>query len=290
MGELALPRPARARDSSLSRRLVRATYHVGLGVVSLAMVMPLVWAIASSFKPEAEIFVVPPTILPRAPTLENYLTAFQAVPIVSSYLNTVTVTVNATVGTLVTSSLAAYAFTRLRFRGRDACFVAIIATMMVPPQITIIPQFVLYQKIGWLDTLLPLIIPPALTNGFGVFLLRQFLKTIPMDYEDAARIDGANPFQIYLRVALPLIKPALAALAVFAFVANWNSYLGPLIFINSPERYTLQLVISAFRGLYFVSYGAMLAATTLSIAPMLLVYALAQRYFVEGIAMGGLRG
>jgi len=270
--------------------LRRGLFHLALGAASLAMVMPLVWAIASSFKPEAEIFAVPPAILPRAPTLENYLTAFQAVPIVSSYLNTITVTVNATVGTLVTSSLAAYAFTRLRFRGRDACFFAVIATMMVPPQITIIPQFVLYQRIGWLDTLLPLIIPPALTNGFGVFLLRQFLKTIPMDYEDAARIDGANPFQIYWRVALPLIKPALAALAVFAFVANWNSYLGPLIFINSPERYTLQLVISAFRGLYVVSYGAMLAATALSIAPMLLVYALAQRYFVEGIAMGGIRG
>ncbi len=271
--------------------LVRRTLLlIILTACSLLMAGPLIWVLTNSFKREADIFTIPPSFIPNPFVLENYQLAFTLVPILPAYINTIEISILATLGTLFTSSLAAYGFSRLRFVGRDFMFLLLVATMMIPFQITLIPSFILFHKLGWLDTFLPLIIPPALTNGFGVFLLRQFLATVPTEYDDAARIDGANPLQTYWFVVLPLAQPALVALAILSFLANWNAYLGPLIYLNSPENYTIQLVISTFRGINNIQFGGLLAATSLAIMPMLAFYAVAQRYFIEGISMGGLKG
>jgi multiple sugar transport system permease protein len=268
----------------------RAILNLVLAASSLVMALPLIWVVANSFKPEREIFTIPPSLVPYPPTLANYQKAFALVPIVTAYVNTIEIAALVTLGTLFTASIAAYAFARLQFAGRDALFLLVLATLMIPFQVTLIPSYLLFHQLGWLDTHWPLIAPPALTNGFAVFLLRQFLLTVPIEYEDAARIDGANPFQIYWRVTLPLVQPALGAVAILAFLASWNSYLQPLVYLTSTKNYTLQLIISSFKGIYNVEFGAILATTSLALVPLLAVYFAGQRLFIEGLSFGGLKG
>lgn len=253
---------------------------------------PLIWMVLSSFKDESAIMVMPPRLLPQPFTIENYQLALAGdFPLLVGYANSLKIAIVVTLGTLVTSSLAAYAFAKLDFRGRETLFLVLLSTLMLPGQITLIPTYVLYYKIGWLNTHLPLIVPHIMANAFGVFLLRQFIKTIPDDLEDAARIDGANPFHIYLRIILPLIQPALAALAIFSFMASWNNFLAPLIYLSNKSLFTLPLMISALRG-YADAFlwGPMMAASAASVVPVLILYLLMQRYFIEGITLTGMKG
>ena len=248
--------------------------------------------ILGSFKDESDIISIPLQLFPDPFTLENYSLAMSGdFPLAIGYFNSLKIALIVTLGTVITSSLSAYAFGKLQFRGRDVLFSIIVATLMLPGQITLIPTFVLYHKLGWLNTHLPLIVPAIMTNAFGIFLLRQFIKTIPDELEDAARIDGANPFVIYSRIIVPLIKPAIAALAIFTFMGSWNNFFAPLIYINNKDLYTLPLMIAAMRGFAdALLWGPMMAASSLSVVPIVILYLLAQRFFIEGITLTGIKG
>jgi multiple sugar transport system permease protein len=276
----------------MRRSLPAAALHVTLIVGAIIVAGPLLWMAMSSFKDESDILAYPPNLIPRPFVVDNYYLALTGeYSLLVGYLNSLKVAVISTVGTLFTSSLAAYALARLRFRGRDLLFALLLATLMVPGQITLIPTYVLYHQLGWLNTHLPLIVPPILANAFGIFLLRQFIKTIPEELEDAARIDGANPFVIYSRIILPLIKPALAALAIFSFMTSWNSFLAPLIYLSSKDLYTLPLMMSGLRATGDASLmGPTMAASTIAVVPVVILYLLAQRYFIEGVTMTGIKG
>jgi multiple sugar transport system permease protein len=222
---------------------------------------------------------------------ENYSEALTSSPFHLYLFNTLTIILFNEAGILLTASMAAYAFARLRFRGRDFVFSVLLATMMLPWAVTMIPRYILFKQLGWLDTFLPLIVPEWFGGGaFNIFLLRQFFRTIPRDFTDAARIDGAGEFGIYWRVVLPLIKPALTAVAIFTFLANWNDFMAPLIYLTSPEKYTLSLGLAAFKDLYTTQWHYLMAASTATIIPVLILFFAAQRYFIQGIVMSGIKG
>ncbi len=255
------------------------------------MIVPLLWMLSTSLKDPSSIFIYPPKLIPDPVVFKNYPSALSKLPFARAYFNSLYIATLVTLGNLVTCSLAGYAFARLNFKGRNLLFGLILASMMVPLQITLMPSFVIYEKIGWLDTHYPLIVPAILTHPFGVFLMRQFMRTIPRDLEDAARVDGANPFRIYREIVLPLVKPALSAIGIFTFMATFNDFLAPLIYLSSPNKMTVPVLLAAFQDIYgTVQWGPMMAATTIALVPVLIVYVFAQRYFIEGIALSGMKG
>lgn len=255
------------------------------------MLLPFLWMFSTSLRPVQESFRLPPAWLPTKWNLDTYVAVFQSsVPILDFAWNSVKVTVSVTAGQLITCSMAGFAFARLRFPFRNLLFVLLLASLMVPGQVTIIPVFIIMRWLGLVDSHLSIILP-FLTSAFGVFLLRQFFLTLPQELIDAAKIDGANAWTIYVRVALPLAGPALAALTIITFNNTWNNYFYPLIFINTWEKMTLPLGITALRG-YLASNSAsvVMAAVTLAILPVLLVFLLAQRWIIEGISRTGIKG
>jgi multiple sugar transport system permease protein len=271
--------------------LKKTLAYLGLGLVAIMSLFPLYWAVATSFKQKGHIFVIPPEWIPNPVSLDGYRLLFTQIPFIRNFLNTVLVCVVVVTGQLLFNSMGAYAFARLKFPGRDKLFLLWLATMMIPGQVTMIPTFIIIKNFGWINTYWALIIPPLLFSAYGTFLMRQFFMTIPDELEDAARIDGAGYFRIFFSIMLPLVRPALAAFGVFAFVYFWNDFTWPLIVINSENMKTMQVAIAtlATSG-YFVDWATLLAGATLSIIPLLLLFFLAQRQFVEGIVMTGLKG
>jgi multiple sugar transport system permease protein len=270
------------------RRLTRTGRYVVMTAFALAFLAPLLWMIGTSMRPEADIAANPLAFIPTRVDPQNYPAAISA--ILPFFLNSVKLAVFSVVGVLVVASLAGYAFARLPFRGKSILFGVVLATSIVPQIVYLLPQYALFQELGWIDTQYPLWIPRALTPVFGTFLLRQAFATLPKELEDAARLDGCTTFQIFWRVMLPQVKPALATVGVFTFVESWNDLFGPLIFINSTELQTLPLALSLFQGEFFTTISTLMAASTITVLPVLIVYAFAQRYFVEGIASSGLKG
>lgn len=254
------------------------------------MVLPFLWMISTSLKGGGSVFDYPPRLIPSPIHFENYAKSWELLPIGLAYVNSLKISLLVTVGSLLTCSMAGYAFAKMRFVGRNALFVALLATMMIPGQVTLIPMFMWFSEFGWVDTHWPLIVPPVLSNAFGVFLLRQFMATIPNELEEAGRMDGLNPFRIYWSIVLPNCKPALAALGIFTFMGNWNNFLTPLIYLNTETKFTLPLIIASFKGLYTTDWPLLMAASCISLVPMLVVYLFAQRYFIEGITLSGLKG
>jgi multiple sugar transport system permease protein len=266
-----------------------ALSYLVLSAGAVIMILPFVWMLSTSLKTSAAVFVYPPQWLPNPLIWSNYADVVRIMPFFRYILNTAFVAGSVTVLHLVVSSLAAFAFARLRFPGRDRLFLAYLATLMVPGQVTLIPNFLIIKYLGWISTYQALIIPQVF-SAFGTFLLRQFFLTIPRDLEDAGRIDGASAFGIYRRIVLPLSGPALATLGVFTFTAQWNNFLWPLIVINDEQMRTLTVGLQALVGEFTVQYPLLMAGSVLSLVPMLVVFLLAQRFFVRGIALTGLAG
>ncbi|RIK24653.1 MAG: sugar ABC transporter permease [Chloroflexi bacterium] len=255
------------------------------------MIMPFMWMFSTSLRPIQESYKLPPAWFPTEWHFETYAAVFQSsVPFLRFAANSVKITFFVTAGQLITCSMAGFAFGRLRFPFRNALFVLLLASLMVPGQVTIIPVFIIMRYLGLVDNHLALILP-GLTSAFGVFLLRQFFLTLPQELVDAAKIDGAGPWTIYWRIALPLAGPALAALGILTFNGTWNNYFYPLIFLNTWEKMTLPLGITALRG-YLASNSAsvVMAAIALAILPVLLIFLFAQRWFIAGITRTGLKG
>jgi multiple sugar transport system permease protein len=256
---------------------------------ALTMLLPLMWMVSTSLKGTGAVFVFPPEWIPSPIHWSNYAEAWGAVPFGRFLLNSAIVSISVTFGQLVTCSLAAYAFARLEFPGRDKVFFAYLATMMVPHAVTMIPVFILLRTFGWIDTYLALILP-GVFSAYGTFLLRQFFLGIPTELEDAAKIDGCSAFGIYLHVALPLSKPALATLGTFVFIGTWRDFMWPLIVTHRLEMKTLTAGLASFQGMYTSNWPLLMAASLFMMLPMVVVFLFAQRYFVEGIKLTGTKG
>jgi multiple sugar transport system permease protein len=266
----------------------RIALHAILLAVGVLFVLPFAWMIATSLKPQRDLFAVPPTFIPSEVQWQNYDAVLDAVPFLRFYLNTIIMTVGRVFGQLFLCSMAAFAFARLRFPGREALFLLLLAALMVPPQVTIIPNYILLRYLGWLDTYTGLIVP-LLFSAFGTFLLRQFFLTIPNEFQEAAVLEGANPFQIYLYIFLPLARSALAAFALFVTLWSWNDFLWPLIITSRTEMQVLSVGIALFQGQYTTNIALVMAAATMATAPMLVVFLFAQRQLIEGISLSGLK-
>ena len=271
-------------------KIARSSVWVVVSLMGLAMIVPFVWMILTSLRSDADAFSWPPKLLPLPLRFDNYSEAWKTAPFARFFLNSIIVSVSVTVGSLVVNSLAAYGFAKFEFKGRNLLFLGLLGTLMIPFQVTMIPSFLLLKQLAWLDSY-PGLIVPGLAGAFGIFFLRQYMLTIPDDYLDAARIDGASEYRIYSGIVMPLAKPAVATLGVFTFLGAWNDFLGPLIVVKSDEMRTLPLAISALSaGHYVMSWPLLMAGATFVVIPVVIVYFFAQRYFVEGIALGGLKG
>lgn len=254
------------------------------------LLIPLFWMVSTSLKPLDEVYVYPIIWIPSKIVWQNYLDVFKNVPFGRYLLNSVEISAFAIIGNLVGSSLAAFSFARLRYPGKNFLFLIMLSTMMVPAWVTMIPHFILFKWLGWLDTYLPILVPAYFAVPFYTFLLRQFFLGIPIDLEDAARIDGCSSFGIYWRIFLPLAKPALATTAIFSFFYYWNDLLYPLIYLQSQEKFPVPMGIATFRGEQYANFALMMAASTMALAPLLIVFFLAQRLFIQGVVITGVKG
>jgi multiple sugar transport system permease protein len=275
--------PGRFRPANL---LIHGILLLG----AITCLVPFYWMLVTSLKVDEAVFKMPPDIIPNPVNTANYQKVFELAPMMLALFNSTKIAVISTVGTLFTCSLAAYAFAKIRFRGKAAFFATFMATLMIPGQVTLIPLFILFSRIGWTDTHLPLIVPTVLINAYGVFLLKQFMEGIPNAYVEAAKLDGANHFQIYWKCILPLCKPAVVTLGLFTFLGSWNNFLGPLIFLSSEDQFTVPLIINSFRTVYYVQWGFLMAAACIAVVPILALYVFAQRFFIQGVSMSGLKG
>jgi multiple sugar transport system permease protein len=253
------------------------------------ILLPFAWMLGTSFKPESDVFGYPLRLQPTHPTFSNYIGIWQQLPFLRLLINSVVFAGGVTVSSVFFDSLAAYALARLRFPGRTVAFYLVLATLMVPFQVTLVPVFQLLFRFHWLNTYQGLIVPRA-TSAFGIFLLRQFFITVPRELDEAARADGASEWYIYSRIMLPLAKPALATLAVFYFMNNWNDFLWPLVVTSTTDMRTLPAGLTLFAGQYVVEHGVLMAGAIISLLPLAVAFALAQRYFTRGIATTGIKG
>ncbi|MCU7495458.1 MAG: carbohydrate ABC transporter permease [Ignavibacteria bacterium] len=263
-------------------------FHLVIYALALATLAPFIWMVLTSLKDMNEIYVYPPRWLPEKFRFENYKNAFEAAPFGRYYLNSIIVSLSVTLGQLITCSMAAFAFARLRFRGSNILFYIFLGTMMIPYNVTMIPSFMMLYWLGWIDSFKALIVP-GLASAFGTFLLRQFFMTIPKELEEAAYIDGASRFSVLMRIIIPLSKPALATLAIFTFMGAFNDFIWSLIVLNSEEMRTVQLGLAIFRDRYLTQWDLLMAGSVTAVLPILLVFFFAQKYFIKGITLSGLK-
>ncbi len=297
-----LPRPDGAaarggREGSRPRRQRRepgggfafSPWHLVLIPIAVAMLVPMVWMLVTSLETLNETRHFPPVLVPHTLHPGNYAQVLRQAPFARWFVNTLVVTVVTVAGNLLLCSLAGYAFARIKFFGREVVFILILATLMIPFQVVMIPAFIIVKHLGLINTLGGLIVP-NLAQAFGIFLLRQFFRTLPVELEEAARIDGASRLGVLFKIVLPLSGPALATVAVITFLWTWNDFLWPLITIYSPGNMTLQLGLTTFQGTHQTATNLLMAANVMSLVPVLLLFFLAQRYFIRGIASTGLKG
>jgi multiple sugar transport system permease protein len=275
-------------ENRIMRRLGSVLAYVVVTIGAVIMVVPFLWMLSTAFKGGSH-FSYPPTWIPDPITLDNFREVWTVVPFGRYLFNSLFIAVCVTAGEVLTSSLAAYAFARLRFPGRDAMFLMYLATLMIPGQVTIIPNFILMRYLGWINTYEGLIIPTAFT-AFGTFLLRQYFLSIPRELEEAARVDGASYFEVWWRIIMPLASPAIATLGVFSFMGAWNSFLWPFVMVNTSEMRTLTVALRSLQTEYGTEWGMMMAGSLIAMLPMLVIFLMAQRYFVRGIATTGFGG
>ncbi len=262
--------------------------------IAIFMVFPFFWMVVNSFNSEEAIFRVPPSLIPdklfKPDMFENYVVVFRDYNFLRYTLNSFLVAGLAAIGQVFTCSLAGFAFARMKVRGTGLVFSLLLATMMVPVQVTIIPEFLLMMKLGWLDTYLPLIVPSFLVGTFGTFMYKEFFESVPKELEDAAVIDGAGPFKLFFSIFLPLATPQTTTLFIVAFMNNWNDLLRPVLYISDPSMYTLTLALTQFQSEYEARWNYLLTGGVISILPLLVVYAFMQRYIIEGVTRTGLKG
>lgn len=275
---------------TLRKGLGSSITHLILLVGSIFFVAPMLFMVSTSLKAMRQITRFPPEWIPDPVIWGNYPGVFTYAPMHLYLFNTLTIVIPTIFGAVFTSSLAAYAFARIRAPGRNALFMLVLATLMLPSVVTLVPTYVLFAKLGWVGTFLPLVLPPLAGSAFYIFLLRQFFMTLPRELEEAALIDGCTRFRIYRSIVLPLAKPVLATVTIFAFMGAWNDYLGPLIYLGNKDQYTLSLGLQAFVQYHRAEWGMLMAASTLMVLPVILIFFFAQKNFVQGVTLTGIKG
>lgn len=280
------------RSQKKTKQVSRAITYIILGIAALICLFPFIWMISTSFKPMSDIYKMPPSLFPEHATFENFVEGWKGADFNMYFKNTAVITFLATVGTVLSSSVVAYGFARFKSRLSPLLFMVLLGTMMLPTQVTLIPQYLLYHKMGMVDTIWPLIIPSWLGGGaFNIFLFIQFFRTLPKELDEAAKIDGANSFQVFTRILLPAVKPVMLAVLVMALVYNWNDFFNPLIYLNSNEKFTIAIGLQFFKGSQGnVQIGQMMSMALVSLLPVLVIFATCQKYFIQGIKMSGLKG
>ena len=275
----------------LRKIVIRVITYSLLIILSIIFIFPLAWMVSTSLKTDAQVVRFPPEWIPHPIDWGNYLEAIRLMSFFRSLKNSCIVAFSTIIGALLSSSLVGYGFSRLEWKGKNFFFVLLLSTMMIPYAVTMVPLFVIFKKLGWLNSFKPLIIPFFFGTPFYIFLLRQFFMTIPMDLSDAAKIDGCSELGIYWKIILPLAKPALALVIIFQFIGCWNDFLGPLIYLNDPEKYTLALALQAIRaGQFYLDWAVLMAASSLVTFPILILFFFTQRYFIEGVTLTGMKG
>jgi multiple sugar transport system permease protein len=273
------------------QRLWKGLIVTILVVGAFIMSLPFVWLVSSSFKLEEKIFVFPPEWIPDPFRPQNYIDALLYKPFGLYFFNTMRIVALNLAAILLSASFCGYGFARIRFPGRDFWFSLVLATLMVPYFVLMVPQFIMFSRLGWVDTIYPLTVPLFFGGGaFNIFLFRQFFRSLPEELADAGRIDGCTEFGIYWRIMMPLCKPALATVAVFTFLATWNDYIGPLLYLRSDYNFTVAIGLATFRGVMRTEWNLLMAASTAMILPVILLFFFAQRYFVDGLVLSGLKG
>ena len=277
----------RYRVSEAAGKTVLYVLLVGL---SLLFLFPLFWMISTSLKTNPEVATMPPTWLPAIPQWNNYPGALEFAPLVKFAGNTLFICAVNVIGTVISCSMIAYGFARIRWPGRDSVFIMVLATMMIPGQVTMIPIYIIFTRLGWVNTFLPLTVPSFFGAAFYIFMLRQFFMTIPFELSEAAVIDGSSEFNIYSTIILPLAKPALATVALFTYLGHWNDFLGPLIYLSDPEKYTLSIGLRYCQTLTWSEFPMQMAAATMMTLPIIVLFFFTQRTFIQRIALTGLKG
>lgn len=280
-----------SRSAQIRGWLISLAKHLVLVFFGLFFALPLFWMLSTAFKTDPEVLTYPPKWIPNKLMWSNFPEAFVFVPFAAYLRNSAIVSTLSVFGTLLSCTLPAYAFARLQWRGRDPLFILVLSTIMLPYQVTMIPLYVIFNKIGWVNTLRPLIIPAFLGNPFFIFLLRQFFSGIPKDLSDSARIDGCTELRILGAIILPLARPALMVVALFQFLNSWNAFLGPLIYLNEERLFTVSLGLALMRSAYGLSrFSLIMAATSLFVIPVIILFFFAQRTFIQGITFTGIKG
>ena len=281
------------RPVGLTRRQRTRLRHLLIHLILLCgvavMFFPLAWTLSTSLKSVGQIYLFPPQWIPDPIRWQNYREAVTAIPFVRYFFNTTLITVLSIIGKVLSVTLVAFSFSRLRWWGRDVLFLVMLSTLMLPPHVTLIPQFILFKQIGWIDTFLPLIVPEFFGGPFLTFLVRQFFMSLPRELDDAARIDGCSSFGVYWRIIMPLSTPAIIAVVILVFNATWNEFLHPLIYLQSQENFTLALGLRLFQGEASTSWHLLMAASLLSMLPVLILFFVAQRYFIQGVVFTGVK-
>lgn len=273
---------------SLVRKIL---WYVVTTVGAVAMLLPFAWMISTSFKAENEIFTVPISGIPSQINFDNYSRALEVVPIFKCMLNTLIIAIPKILGEVFVSALVAFGFARFEFKGRNVLFMVMLATMMLPYEVTMIPTFMIWSKLGFSDSYVPLILPAFCGSASFIFFLKMYFETVPKDYEEAAWLDGAKNFKVFYMVFLPLAKPALVTICLWSFMGTWNDLLGQLIYIDSQEKYTIQLALASFSSMTGETlWGPLMAASFMALIPVIFLLLYAQKYFMEGVKMGGIKG
>ncbi|WP_460326954.1 carbohydrate ABC transporter permease [Paenibacillus sp. YSY-4.3] len=273
-------------------KLTNTIIFIILAIGAVFMIAPLLWMLSTSIKQKLDVFALPPVWIPSNPQWGKYLEIWEAGPLLSGIQNSVIIAVSVTVVGTFTSSLAAFSFAKLRFPGKNQIFLMLLSAMMIPYPAVMIPQFMMFSKIGWIDTLLPLIVPGLFGNIIMIFFLRQYLISVPNEVIEAAKIDGSSYFRLFSAITFPLIKPAVAAQLILWFMGIWNDYLAPIIYLNSPEKMTLQLVIANFNATYAIQtdYPLIMAASVIALLPVLIIFLVFQKQIIESVAISGVKG
>jgi multiple sugar transport system permease protein len=288
----------RWQSRRLHARLGAFGTHGTLLIISIVFLVPIAWMVVSSLKPNSEIFVFPPSLFPRHPLFSNYSQATKYIPFPEYFLNTVIVSAFTVVGTVLSCVPAAYAFSIMRWRGRDITFYAVLATIMLPFPVVMIPQYYIFTRIHWIGSLLPLTAPPFVgefltpyfSSALAIFLLRQFFKSLPYELIDAARVDGAGHWKVLVKIIVPLGRGAILTVSIFSFLSAWTAFISPLIFLNKQSTFTLSLGLQQYESLHYTAFQYLMAATTMFCIPVVVLFFVAQRYFLKGISFSGLKG
>ena len=285
------PKRSFMQSQRVRRRFALTLTYLLCIIFSIAMLLPLVWLVRSSLMSLDQIFLFPPEWIPKPWLWSNYPDALTTAPFGRYFFNTIVIVGLVVSGTVISATISAFGFARLRWPGRDIVFGAMMSTLMLPYAVTLIPTFIIWSKLGFTNTIVPLTLPAWFGGGmFNIFLLRQFFRGIPRDLDEAAMLDGANPLRILWDIIIPLSRPALITVGVFSFLGTWNDFLNPLIYLNDESKFTLALGLTQFKGLYNSEWGLLMAASTVVLLPVLVLFFFAQRYFVQGIAVTGLKG